>query len=56
MLLNELCAVCFQNLLREAMEMEPLRDVRVYGSPECEHRGHASSLYEERFFMINEVI
>ena len=33
-------AVCFQNLLREAMEMEPLRDVRVYGSPECEHPGH----------------
>ena len=45
--LNALCAVCFQNLLREAMEMEPLRDVRVYGSPECEHRSHASSLYED---------
>lgn len=47
--LNALCAVCFQNLLREAMEMEPLRDVRVYGSPECEHRSHASSFYEDIF-------
>lgn len=47
--LNALCAVCFQNLLREAMEMEPLRDVRVYGSPECEHRSHASSFDEDIF-------
>ena len=31
------------------MEMEPLRDVRVYGSPECEHRSHASSFDEDIF-------